>query len=48
MTGKQFRLLAVASVVSGLVGGAVSNLVLRGGPAMAQAGGAAPEVERAG
>ena len=48
MTGKQFRALAVLTVVSGFLGGAVVNLVLRGGPAMAQAGGAVPEVVRAG
>ena len=34
-------------MVSGLVGGAVSNLLLRGGPAMAQAGGAVQDVVRA-
>ena len=46
MTGKQFRVLAVLTVVSGLVGGALSALVLRGGPAMAQAGVTRPQCRR--
>jgi hypothetical protein len=40
MTGKQFRVLAVLTAVSGFMGGVVSHLVVRRRPAMAQAGGA--------
>jgi hypothetical protein len=47
MTSRQFRVLMVLTVVSGLLGGAGSNLLLQGGPAVAQAGGAVQEVVRA-
>ncbi len=47
MNGKQFRVLAVLTVVSGFLGGAVSNLALRGAPALAQGGGAVHETVRA-
>jgi hypothetical protein len=47
MNSRQFRVLAVLTVVSGFLGGAVSNLLLQGAPAMAQAGGAVQEVVRA-
>ncbi|MCE5237806.1 hypothetical protein LLH23_04880 [bacterium] len=47
MTGKQFRVLAVLTVVSGFFGGAVSNLLLQGAPVHAQAGKPVQEVVRA-
>lgn len=47
MNGKQFRILAVLTVISGFLGGAVSNLALRGGPALAQGDDATPDVVRA-
>ena len=37
MTGRQFRILVVLTVASGFLGGAASNLLLRGAPAMPQA-----------
>ena len=36
MTSRQFRILIVLTVVSGFLGGGVSNLLLRGVPAAAQ------------
>lgn len=45
MTSRQFHILIVLAVVSGFLGGAVSNLLLRGAPAAAQTtGGKAQEV----
>lgn len=44
MTNKQFRILAVLTLVSGFLGGAVSDALLRGAPAAAQGGGAVQEV----
>ena len=40
MAGKPNLSLVVVAMVSGLMGGAVSALLLRGGPATAQTGGA--------
>ncbi len=37
MTSKRFQILMALTVVSGFLGGAVSNLLLRGAPAAAQA-----------
>jgi hypothetical protein len=47
MTSRQFRVLMALTVVSGLVGGAASNLLVQGAPAVAQVGGAVQEVVRA-
>ena len=44
MTSRQFRILIVLTVVSGFLGGAVSNLLLRGVPAAAQGGKVQDEV----
>ena len=47
MTSRQFRVLVVLTLVSGFVGGAVSNLLLRGTPAQAQAGAPVQDVVKA-
>ncbi len=47
MTNRQFRILMVLTLVSGFLGGAASNLLLRGAPAVAQAEGTVHEVVKA-